>query len=132
MKRALLVVIGVGFVGGGSCGPPPAPTLSQLKTELFEPRCGNAAGCHADNPVRGLDLTIDPHGALVDVATTTDPTKKYVVPGDPANSLLLTILRGPVGGDDELNTRQMPPGFALPEETIAEVEAWIAAGALDD
>ena len=28
----------------------------------------------------------------------TDPTKKYVVPGEPENSLLLTILRGPVDG----------------------------------
>jgi hypothetical protein len=129
MKRALLLTTLLGLLGGGSCEPP-APTFTQLKTTIFEPRCGNAAGCHADNPARGLDLLVDPFAALVDQATVTDPTKKYVVAGEPENSLLLTILRAPVDNDDAaLATRQMPPGFSLPEETLAELEAWIAAGA---
>ena len=132
MKRALVLTLLVGLLSGGTCAPP-APTFTQLKTEIFQPRCGNAAGCHADNPVRGVDLLVDPFATLVDKASVTDPTKKYVVPGEPENSLLLTILKGPVdAGDPALATRQMPPGFSLPEEELANIEAWIAAGAPND
>ncbi|MDP2345212.1 MAG: hypothetical protein Q8O67_29985 [Deltaproteobacteria bacterium] len=133
MKRALLLTTLMGLLSGGTCEPPPAPTFTQLRADIFQPRCGNAAGCHADNPARGLDLVADPFASLVDKATITDPTKKYVVPGEPENSLLLTILRGPVDNDDAgLATRQMPPGFTLPEEDLAGLEAWIASGAPND
>ena len=132
MKRVLLLSSLSGLLAAASCDPP-APTFTQLRTEIFEPRCGNAAGCHGDNPARGLDLKVDPYTALIEKASQTDPTKQYVVPGDPDNSLLLAILKGPVDVDDDaLDTRQMPPGFPFPAETLAEVEAWIAAGAPND
>ena len=134
MRRALFVVVVAGFAASADCsGPGAAPTFTQLRTEIFEPRCGNATGCHADNPARGLDLKVDPYSALVDVATQTDPKTQYVVPGEPENSLLLTLLRGPVdNADPALATRQMPPGTTPPKETVDGIEALIAAGAEDN
>ncbi len=134
MKRFFATVVVVVFVGAADCGGAPAPTLTQLKADVFEPRCGNATGCHStDNPARGLDLKTDPFAVLVDKATVTDPSKKYVVAGEPENSLLLTILKtGVPNNDPALDTRQMPPGFALPQETLDGIEAWIAAGAPND
>lgn len=134
MKRFFFVVVAGVFVGAADCGGPPteAPTLSALRTDVFTPRCGNAAGCHtASNPPNGLDLLTDPHAALVDKASFVDPSKKLVVPGDPENSLLLTILKQGTEGDGGV-VRQMPPGFTLPPETIDGIEAWIAAGAEDN
>ncbi len=132
MKRVPLL-IGVACLSGAATCDPPPPTFVQLRTTVFEPRCGNAAACHGDNPARGLDLLIDPYSALVNQVSVADPTQQYVVPGDPDNSLLLAILRGPVDVDDNaLDARQMPPGFVLPQETVAEIEAWIAAGAAND
>lgn len=132
MKRFFsLVVVGV-FIGAADCGgAADAPTLTTLRSDVFTPRCGNATGCHsADNPARGLNLKDDPFAALVDQATVTDPSKKYVVPGDPESSLLLTILKtGNDSADPALVTRPMPPGFTLPQETLDDIEAWIAAGA---
>lgn len=132
--RVLLVVVVACFVASADCGAPAeAPTFSKLRDDVLVPRCGNAAGCHADNPARGLDLKVDPYSALVDQASVADPAKKFVVAGDPDNSLLMTILRGDLDvGDPALDVRQMPPGFALPAETLDEFEAWIAAGAKND
>lgn len=134
MKRALVVVVVAGFVASADCGTGPAetPTFSQLRSDIFEPRCG-VTTCHGDNPARGLDLKVDPYTSLINKASQTDPTKKYVVPGEPENSLLLTVLRGEIANaDPELATRQMPPGTTLPKETLDGIEAWIAAGAEDN
>ncbi len=130
----VLSVVGVGLLGTLGCGPPaPATTLTTLKRDVFEPRCG-ATACHGGaNPARGLNLVVDPHAALVGVPTVVDPERRYVVAGDPGASVLWTVLQEPVPSPDGNNDcRQMPPGFALPAETVQEVEAWIAEGALDD
>jgi hypothetical protein len=135
MKRfvGILATLSVVVVGAGAdCGGP-APTLTTLKADIFQPRCG-ATGCHGGtNPARGLDLVADPHAALVGIASIVDPARQYVVAGDPDASLLLAVLRGPVASPDGANDcRQMPPGFALDDDDVAAVQAWIAAGAADD
>jgi hypothetical protein len=129
---SLLVVAGALVVEAG-CDDTPAPTLSTLKAEVFQPRCG-ATACHgADNAARGLDLVTDLHGALVDRPSVVDPSQRYVVAGDVENSLLLQVLGGPVrSADGARDCRQMPPGFPLDDATRARIEAWIAAGAADD
>lgn len=107
--------------------PPPPPTLAQLTTEIFEPRC-SASGCHGmADPARDLDLQGDAFASLVNVASAEDPATLRVAPGDPDQSLLYQVLRGPVGG-----TRQMPPGAVLPAEDVEQVRAWIEAGAEPD
>ena len=50
-----------------------------------------------------------------------------VVPGDPANSLLMQMLEG-----TQTCGTQMPPGGQLPAEVIGQVRAWIANGAAND
>jgi hypothetical protein len=121
------------FATGADCGAAPTPTLTQLKADVFEPRCG-ATGCHGGtNPARGLDLVTDPHAALVDVNSVVNPAQRYVVAGDVEASLLLQVLAGPVASPDgSSDCRQMPPGFTLAEDDVAAVRAWIAAGAVDD
>ncbi|MBM4282913.1 MAG: hypothetical protein FJ137_19895 [Deltaproteobacteria bacterium] len=131
---AFAVVAGVLLVGGADCGgAAPAPTLTQLKADVFQPRCG-ATGCHGGtNPARGLDLVTDPHAALVDAVSVVDPAQRYVVAGDVEASLLLKVLAGPVpspGGDADC--RRMPPGFDLADDDVAAVRAWIADGAAND
>jgi hypothetical protein len=111
-----------------ACDPPP-PTFTTLSTEVFQPRCANAA-CHDDaSPERGLNLLTDPYTAMVGVQSASDPDKNYVSPGDSPNSIILQVLQGPVatGG-----IRQMPVGFVLDEETVRGVAAWIDAGAPND
>jgi hypothetical protein len=132
---AVVVVLGavVALGAGAECGGGPPPTLTALRAEVLQPRCG-ATGCHGGtNPARGLDLVTAPHAALVDVATVVDPSRRYVVAGDPSASLLLQVLRGPVASaDGASDCRQMPPGFVLEDADVDAVEAWIAAGARDD
>lgn len=104
---------------------PDGPTLAELQRALLTPSCSFDA-CHAGpNPKNGLDLSsLDAsYAGLVDQATKAGDGAR-VAPGDPAASQLVQVLRGAVG-----EVRQMPLGFTLPEETIAQVEAWIAAGA---
>lgn len=130
----LSAVVGAVFLSAGAeCGGTPTPTLTRLKADVFQLRCG-ATGCHGGaNPARGLDLVTDPHAALVGVESVVDPAQKYVVAGNIDDSLLLKVLRGPVASaDGENDCRQMPPGFALADDDIAAVEAWIADGATDD
>lgn len=107
--------------------PPAPPTLAQLSTQIFEPRC-SATGCHGvTDPARALNLQTDAHAALVDVASVEDPAMLRVAPGDPDGSLLYLVLVGPIGG-----TRQMPPGATLPAEDVESVRRWIEAGAAAD
>jgi hypothetical protein len=136
MKRLLLVGIVVATIvlgAGAECGGTPTPTLTQLTTDVFQPRCG-ATGCHGGiNPARGLDLVTDPHTALVGRASVVDPDRNYVVADDVDASLLLAVLTGPVASaDGTQDCRQMPPGFELSADDVALVRAWIAAGALDN
>ena len=133
MKRFFgLVVVGV-FVGAADCGgPAAAPTFTTLRTDIFEPRCGNAAGCHtSSNPPNDLDLITDAYGSLVDKASVVDPSKKLVVAGDPDNSLLMAILKEGASGPGG-TVSSMPPGFSLSQDDLDAIEAWIADGAKDN
>jgi hypothetical protein len=105
----------------------PSVTLSQLQTEVFTPKC---AGCHngvGNVPPGALNLTAGgTYKALVNVATGEQPALKYVVPGDPTNSYLVQKLLGAAG----ISGVRMPVnGPYLDNPTMAQVTAWIAAGA---
>lgn len=121
---ALFVACGPGG-NGGDAGV--EAKLSVLKDEIFVPRCGNAS-CHGGaNPSAGLKLDADDlHAELVDVDSSLAGWK-YVVAGDPANSLILQILKGPVDG-----VPKMPQGLSLDDADIQLVEEWIANGANND
>ena len=136
MNRLMVILSIVGavvLVAGADCGGAPTPTLSTLKADVFQPRCG-ATGCHGGaNPARGLDLVTNPHAALVGQASVVDPAQQYVVAGNVDDSLLLKVLAGPVASSDGAHDcRQMPPGFELSADDVVAIEAWIADGAKDD
>ncbi len=95
---------------------PPSPTPSEARAEswvgsfegLFRDRCGP---CHGITSVGGLSL------ASYEQSLQGGDTGPAVVPGDPEASLLLLIQSA--GGH---------PG-QLTEEELAQVKAWIEAGA---
>ena len=125
-RIAHLSLLAAPLAFGAACLPAP-PTLAQLTTQIFEPRC-SASGCHgATDPSRALNLQSDAIASLVDVASVEDPAVPRVAPGDPDGSLLYLVLVGPVGA-----TRQMPPGAVLPAEDVELVRRWIEAGAAAD
>jgi hypothetical protein len=97
-----------------------------------------AAPCHGVGglapPTKPLELppNNDPqlHMNLTSYVSEACNHTPLVTPGNPSQSALLTILRGPCG-----MTPQMPygcdpvAGDCIPEEYVAAVEQWIAAGA---
>lgn len=104
-------------------------TLSALQASIFTPSCAKAR-CHmGSRPSAGLNLEAGSSFAeLVGVASEVNAGQTRVVAGDPANSLLVRALKGTVG-----NVERMPDGAsALSAAQIANVEAWIAAGAKND
>jgi len=116
-------------VAGASCdGVEPVDiTLSSIRADIFEPRCGFTA-CHGgSNPVRGLDLVLDPHASLVGVESEEEGIVR-VVAGDPEASLLFQLINGPVGTASAMP----PPSGGLPAEEIERIRGWIAAGAPND
>jgi mono/diheme cytochrome c family protein len=96
--------------------PGGGPTWEGDVRPILLPACG-FAGCHgAPGAQAGLDLT-SWEGFMAG-------SRNGVLhgDGDPARSRLIHALRGRAG------VPLMPPGQMLPEEAIARIEAWIAAG----
>ncbi len=78
--------------------------------------------CHGDRNPRG-QLDMDSFTTLMKGGTTGPP----ITAGNPTGSLLIEKLQGTAEG------KRMPAGKPpLPAETIAKIEAWIAAGAKFD
>jgi mono/diheme cytochrome c family protein len=103
------------------------PTLTQLQAEIFTPKC---SGCHdgvGTVPPGALNLTAGgTYKATVNVATGEQPALKFIVPGDPADSYLVQKLLGL----SSITGARMPFGGPyLDAATIAQVEAWVSAGA---
>lgn len=123
----VLFLVATAACPGAEPEPERDPTLTAIRRDIFEPRC-NFSSCHGGaNPVRDLDLEGDPYGSLVGVDSAEDSAVKRVVAGDPEASLLYQVLQRDVGG-----TRQMPPGTPVEDADLAQVRAWIAAGAAND
>jgi len=111
--------------------PPPTVTLAQLQSTIFTPSC---AGCHTGGGAvlpssMNLSNTAASYAALVGVASTEQPAVQRVNPGDPDASYLVRKLEGAPGiSGDRMPLGGAPLGAAL----IADVRAWIAAGAAND
>src|SRR5436190_7116230 len=117
MVRTVLIGLGCSFIAGAQ--------TQQLSAEYFETKvrpvfAAKCYACHSDKSGRAQGgLWLDSvqgikqggnSGPLIDTA-------------DPERSLLLRALRYQ---DKDL---KMPPGKALPPETVAEIEVWVKAGA---
>jgi hypothetical protein len=98
----------------------------------------SAAPCHGVNgmapPSRPLELPTNDdaklYANLTSYVSAACSNTKLVTPGNPAQSALITILKGPCGA-----TPRMPfgcsaeAGDCIPDEYIAAVTQWIANGA---
>ena len=106
-----------------AAAPALAQTASgQLFTERVEPvLSANCYGCHSSrlsSPRSGLVL--DTKAGL----SKGGNLGQDVIPGKPAESRLLEAIR-------YTSNLQMPPKGKLPESAIADIEQWIASGAVD-
>lgn len=120
---------------GGQAPPPPPPppppptvTLAQLQSTIFTPIC---SGCHTGGGATlpssmNLSNATASHAALVGVASTEQPAVQRVSAGDPDASYVVRKLEGTPG----ITGSRMPlNGTPLSAELIADVRAWITAGA---
>jgi hypothetical protein len=95
---------------------PAGPTFSKIFAEVLQPSCALAA-CHARaNPPDGIDMKSK-------MAAYASLTGKAITKGNP-RSKLVTLL--------ESRRMPPPPRAAVPAAKIAEIKAWIVAGAPND
>lgn len=139
---------GVAGVGGNppiTCGVSPGaggstevidPTFETVQFVVEQTPC-NGSDCHGHegNP---LDLKVDSPQELYDHLLSTVSARcgglPVVAPGDPGNSALVRLLKGPCG-----DLAQMPDGCicdpdpfinnCLPPQYVEAVEKWVEAGA---
>lgn len=104
----------------------PAPPLSDLEQRVFTRSCTFSA-CHPSSaaPAGGLNLVGSTFDRLVNVKSTLAPDKLRIVPGQPDQSFFYEK----IAQDKPSAGKRMPPGQALPDEEIAQIRAWIEAGA---
>lgn len=108
--------------------PPPAVTLTQLQATIFTPIC---SGCHTGGGASlpssmNLSSASASFAAIVGVASTQQPSLQRVNPGSADDSYLVRKIEGAPG----ITGGRMPLGGAPLDATlIANVRAWIAAGA---
>lgn len=108
--------------------PPPTVTLTQLQSTIFTPMC---SGCHSGGggslpSSMNLSNAAGSYAALVGVASTQQPSLQRVNAGSPDNSYLVRKIEGTPG----ITGSRMPLGGGpLDPALIANVRAWIAAGA---
>jgi hypothetical protein len=108
----------------------PAPgSLDDLHARIIKPRCSGQPGlCHNGQFEPNLATPGLTYAYLVRRPGLEKPDRLRVAPEDPGASLLVDKLRF----RNNVST-QMPLGAEpLGESEIAEIEAWIAAGALRD
>ena len=105
-----------------------APTLAQLQSSVFGPRC---SGCHTGGggalpAAMNLSSASASQAALVGVNSIEVPALKRVSPGDPNNSYIIHKLEG----TQTVGQRMPLGGPFLDQAAINDVRAWIQAGAL--
>ncbi|MCA9710807.1 MAG: hypothetical protein KDK70_33505, partial [Myxococcales bacterium] len=102
-------------------------TLEAVREQVFEPSCVFSS-CHGQARAGGLDLRApDLHAELLEHAMRREVDRALVVPGAPDQSYLLEVLSqcAPAGGD----AMPINAPTLLPDEVLAIVRDWIAAGA---
>ncbi|MEM6958134.1 MAG: hypothetical protein AAF411_11945 [Myxococcota bacterium] len=97
-----------------------------VRAVVFEPSCGTSR-CHdADRPRADLDLVSDGFAERLMSATSVHPRcreRALVLPGDPADSLLIEKILGTHGACGD----PMPPRDALTPVQRSCVAEWVVA-----
>jgi hypothetical protein len=110
-----------------SCAPGYVPTFDNVYTNTIVPKCSMTSSCHSTAGHQGgLSLADgeDAAYAALLATSTIDPSRKRVVPGDPACSLLIVRTASPG------TSYQMPKGDPLSEQESCALVQWVAAGAM--
>jgi hypothetical protein len=115
---------------------PSGDTLAHLRGAVFVPGC-IFSSCHdAKSPTVGLDLQgPELHAALLGHKPVADVDMPLIKPGDPDGSWMYQLLSRCEPKDAAGDVRRPMPYNAptlLPDEHVAALRAWIAAGAADD
>ncbi len=117
--------VGLGVIALVACAGRPNPALAQTseETKFFESKirpvlANQCLECHSSGKSKG-GLALDHRDGLL----KGGDSGPAIVPGKPAESLLLAALRH--------ENIEMPPDRKLPAEVIADFAAWIERGAAD-
>jgi hypothetical protein len=132
------LLTGCGDGAGPSSGVIPTDggeplTFARDVQPIFDRSCSSLA-CHGGDESQA-DLNLEPgmsHGELVGAASSLSEGRTLVIPGDPHDSLLMTVLREGVRDGSEgppVGRMPPPPAGGLSRRQLAIFEAWIAAGA---
>jgi mono/diheme cytochrome c family protein len=114
-----LISLQIGQVGAQEDASKPEFYTAKVKP-IFDENCGR---CHEGVNHRG-GLNIDTRENLL----KGGKDGPAIVPGDPANSLLVKLIRHEGPADDPMN---MPPNKPkISDADIATVTAWVKAGAV--
>jgi hypothetical protein len=102
---------------------------SYISAAIIQPSCATA-NCHSKLAQRsGVELAGIRSGydslMPIPMVTLANPQKRFVIAGKPEDSALIALIRGQ-------GNRRMPPDFALPNDDIDLIAAWITDGALYD
>jgi mono/diheme cytochrome c family protein len=118
---ACAVALGVAIVSTGrvaASGDPPRPSSPKFyASRVTDILSGNCLSCHDETAKGGLRL--DSYAAIMKGGADG----AVIVPGDPAASMLIQAIRR--NGD-----LKMPPKKVLGDAEVADLEAWVKAGAV--
>jgi hypothetical protein len=108
---------------------PGPPSFSHAIAPLLVSHCATSTGCHAgpNNTGYGLDMSsaTAAYAGLVNKPSVGVQGATRVKPGNPAGSLMIQVLQGPVPP-----VQMMPlTGGLLSQAQIKLISDWIAAGA---
>ncbi|SFR97402.1 Planctomycete cytochrome C [Granulicella pectinivorans] len=112
-----LGVVGMSLVGLGFAGP--GPDYTTKVKPILESNCYR---CHGGMNHRGK-LSIQTRAGMLKGGTDGP----VIVPGDPAKSLLVKLIRHEGPKDDPM---PMPPKSKLSDADIQTITEWIRAGAI--
>ena len=110
-----------------TCAPGYVPTFSNVYKNTIVPKCSMTSACHDTSGHQGgLSLGDGEDAAYTALlaSSTIDPSRKRVVPGDPACSLLIVRTASPG------TSYQMPKGDPLSEVESCALLQWVEAGAM--
>lgn len=121
LRLTIFLVVSIILIPGVCAwGQNPASSTEDFFESKVRPvLAGHCVECHGPTKASG-GLRLDSREALF----KGGDSGLVVVPGDVENSLLAKAIK-----HDENESLQMPPKKALPAEVVADLHAWIAAGA---
>jgi mono/diheme cytochrome c family protein len=112
-----MAIAGTGKVAASADSPPPPSSPKFYATMVTEILNDNCLTCHDETAKGGLRL--DSYAGIMKGGTDG----AVIVPGDPAASMLIQAIR-------RTGDLKMPPKRVLGDSEVADLEAWVKAGAV--